>query len=37
MKDFHNLKVWERAHKLTLALYKVTRDFPKDEMYGLTR
>jgi four helix bundle protein len=36
MKDFHSLKVWERAHKLTLAVYKVTRDFPKDELYGLT-
>jgi four helix bundle protein len=35
MKDFHNLKVWERAHSLTLALYKVTRSFPKDELYGL--
>jgi four helix bundle protein len=36
MKDFHNLKVWERAHSLTLALYKVTQNFPKGELYGLT-
>lgn len=36
MKDFHNLKVWERAHGLTLGLYKVTQKFPKAELYGLT-
>ena len=36
MKDFHNLKVWERAHVLTLGLYKVTQHFPKEELYGLT-
>lgn len=36
MKDFHSLKVWERAHKLTLLIYLVTREFPKDETYGLT-
>ena len=36
MKDFHKLKVWERAHGITLALYKATRSFPKDEQYGLT-
>jgi four helix bundle protein len=35
MKDFRNLKVWEKAHHLTLALYKVTGSFPRDEAYGL--
>jgi four helix bundle protein len=35
MKDFHNLKVWEKAHKLTLMIYQVTKEFPKDELYGL--
>jgi len=28
--------VWQRAHALTLALYKATRSFPRDEQYGLT-
>lgn len=37
MKDFRDLKVWEKAHHLTLALYEVTRTFPKDEVYGLSR
>ena len=35
MKDFRNLKVWEKAHHLTLALYPVTASFPRDEAYGL--
>lgn len=36
MKDFRSLKVWERAHALTLAIYKATEEFPKQEMYALT-
>jgi len=35
MKDFRNLKLWEKAHLLTLALYKVTASFPRDETYRL--
>ena len=36
MKDFKELKVWSKAHELTLAIYGVTRTFPRDEIYGLT-
>jgi four helix bundle protein len=36
MRDFREIKVWEKAHALTLRLYEVTRSFPKEEMYGLT-
>ena len=36
MKDFRTLKVWEKAHKLSLSIYKCTRTFPKDELYGMT-
>jgi four helix bundle protein len=36
MKDFRKLKVWERSHKLTLQIYQLTKEFPKDELYGLT-
>ena len=35
MKDFRDLKVWEKAHELALACYKETADFPKQEMFGL--
>jgi four helix bundle protein len=36
MKNFRGQKVWEKSHNLTLAVYLATRDFPKDELYGLT-
>lgn len=36
MKDFRNLKVWARAHALTLNIYKATSAFPRQELYGLT-
>jgi four helix bundle protein len=35
MKDFRNLKVWEKAHHLALSLYPVTASFPRQEAYGL--
>jgi four helix bundle protein len=36
MRDYKNLVVWEKAHKLTLAVYKMTVVFPKEERFGLT-
>jgi four helix bundle protein len=36
MRDFRELKVWEKAHGLTLEIYHLTQAFPKDELYGLT-
>jgi four helix bundle protein len=36
LKDFRNLQVWEKSHKLALDVYKETASFPKDEIYGLT-
>jgi four helix bundle protein len=36
MQNFRNLKVWEKAHALTLEIYKSSKTFPRDEMYGLT-
>jgi four helix bundle protein len=36
VRDFKELKVWEKAHQLTLAVYKATIKFPRDELYGLT-
>ena len=35
MKDFRDLKVWERAHQLTLRVYKVSTRFPREELFGL--
>jgi len=36
MKDFRELSVWEKAHQLTLSVYKCTHAFPKTELYSLT-
>jgi four helix bundle protein len=36
MEDFKDLKVWTKAHELTLLVYQLTRAFPREEMYGLT-
>jgi four helix bundle protein len=36
MRDFREFKVWEKAHSLTLDIYKATATFPRAEMYGLT-
>ena len=36
MRDFRELKVWEKSHQLALAIYKATAVFPRDELYGLT-
>src|ERR1017187_11021165 len=30
------LKVWQKAHQLTLAVYQITAPFPRSELYGLT-
>jgi four helix bundle protein len=35
MGDFRELKVWQKAHELTLDVYRVTAQFPKQEIYGL--
>jgi four helix bundle protein len=36
MQDFRNLKVWQKGHALTLAVYRATARFPKEELFGLT-
>ena len=36
MKDFRQLEVWKRSHELTLKIYKLTKSFPKEELYGVT-
>jgi four helix bundle protein len=36
VKDFRKLQVWEKSHRLTLAVYKATMAFPNTELHGLT-
>ena len=35
MRDFRQLKVWEEAHELTLEIYRITKSFPKEELFSL--
>jgi four helix bundle protein len=35
-KNFTDLIVWQKAHAFVLRIYKLTREFPKEELYGLT-
>jgi len=36
MMIYQNMKVWDKSHKLTLAVYAATGTFPVEERYGLT-
>ena len=36
MRDFHKLMIWQRSHRLTLEIYKISKTFPKSEIFGLT-
>ena len=36
MRDFHKLSIWQRSHLLTLEVYKATKLFPSEELFGLT-
>jgi four helix bundle protein len=36
MEDFKNLKVWAKAHEMTLVVYRKTQTLPREEVYGLT-
>ncbi len=35
-KQFTELIVWQKAHSFVLKIYALTRNFPKEELYGLT-
>jgi four helix bundle protein len=36
LTNYKELKVWQRAYRLCLGIYKLTKAFPKDEQYNLT-
>lgn len=36
MRNFEELEVWQKAHALTLKLYRITENFPRPKMFGLT-
>ena len=36
IKSFTDLRAWQEGHKLVLEIYKLTKQFPKEEQFGLT-
>jgi len=34
--NYKKLKVWQKAHTLALDIYTITKNFPKEEVYGIT-
>ena len=36
MRDYTKIVTWQKADDLTVAVYELTRHFPKDELYALT-
>lgn len=36
MKDFKDLHVWSKAHSMTIGIYKATKEFPREELFGIT-
>ncbi len=35
IKNFYDLNAWKKGHNLALEIYKITRLFPKDEIYAM--
>jgi four helix bundle protein len=35
-KNFQDLIVWQKAHEFVLSVYRLTKTFPKEEIYSLT-
>lgn len=35
IRTFTDLYAWQEAHKLVLMIYKITKEFPKEELFGL--
>ena len=36
LRNYRELKVWQKSYQLCLEIYKITHGFPKEETYGLT-
>jgi four helix bundle protein len=36
IKNYKELKVWQKSYRLCLEVYRVTKGFPKEELFGLT-
>ncbi|OGH89287.1 MAG: hypothetical protein A2469_01680 [Candidatus Magasanikbacteria bacterium RIFOXYC2_FULL_40_16] len=35
INNFYDLDAWKKGHTLVIEIYKITKNFPKDELYGV--
>ena len=35
IKNFYDLDAWKKGHELVLGIYRIAKDFPKEELYGI--
>src|SRR3990167_6729613 len=35
IKNFYDLDAWKQAHILVVEVYRITENFPKEELYGI--
>jgi four helix bundle protein len=35
MRDFHDLSIWSKSHLFTLKIYSMTKNYPKEELFGI--
>jgi len=35
-RNFQDLIVWQKAHHFVLNVYRISKNFPREEVYGLT-
>ena len=36
IRNFTDLNAWKESHKLVLEIYRITKNFPREEIFGLT-
>jgi len=36
MNNYKELKIWQKSVELAVKVYQITKDFPKEELYGIT-
>lgn len=36
MRNFRELQIWQKSHQFTLKTYRFTKNYPKEELFGLT-
>lgn len=36
VQSFRDLQVWQRSIQMSVSIYRLTKDFPREEIYGIT-